>query len=61
MNLYDYFLSNKLNPIHKNLHSFPVYERYFSNFVNKPVTFLEIGAGRGRIGSDVEAIFRAIG
>lgn len=47
MNLYSYFLSNKTLPIHKNKHYFPVYERHFSKFVNRPIFFLEIGSGGG--------------
>ena len=47
MNLYDYFLSNTDRPIHKNMHYFPIYERYFSGFRNRPVIMLEIGTGGG--------------
>ena len=47
MNLYSYFLNNTGRSIIKYAHYFPIYERYFSRYVNRPVTFLEIGAGEG--------------
>ncbi len=33
--------------IHKWKHYFPIYERHFAPFVNRPLTFLEIGCGDG--------------
>ena len=47
LDLYTYFLANKTNPIHKNKHYFPIYERHFGAFVGKPMLFLEIGSGGG--------------
>jgi len=47
MDLYSYFLNNKGRSIHKNLHYFPIYERYFQPYVGKSVLFFEIGAGGG--------------
>ena len=47
MSLYADFLSNTGRPIHKMAHYFTIYERYFGAFVNRPVTFLEIGTGNG--------------
>jgi hypothetical protein len=47
MDLYNYFLSNKAKPIHKNKHYFPIYNRHFEQFSGRPITFLEIGAGGG--------------
>jgi SAM-dependent methyltransferase len=47
MNLWSDFLTNDNRQIHKWKHYFPVYERHFQSFVYKPLTFLEIGCGRG--------------
>jgi SAM-dependent methyltransferase len=47
MTLWSDFLTNDKRIIHKWKHYFPIYERHFKDFVNKPVTFLEIGCGRG--------------
>ncbi len=47
MNLYTYFINNTGRQIIKCAHYFPIYERYFSRYVNRPVTFLEIGTGQG--------------
>ena len=47
MNLWSAFLTNDGRLIHKWKHYFPIYERHFRDFVYKPVTFLEIGCGRG--------------
>jgi len=47
MNLWSDFLTNDSRLIHKWKHYFPAYERHFSSFVYKSVTFLEIGAGLG--------------
>jgi hypothetical protein len=47
LNLWSSFLSNDGRLIHKWKHYFPIYERHFRDFVYKPVTFIEIGCGRG--------------
>ncbi len=47
LSLWSEFVNNKQRTIHKWKHYFPVYEAHFSRFVNRPVTFLEIGCGRG--------------
>ncbi len=47
MALWDIFLNNKDRLIHKWTHYFPIYERHFSPYVNKPILFIEIGCGRG--------------
>lgn len=47
MTLWSDFLNNDGRIIHKWKHYFPIYERHFHEFVYKPVTFLEIGCGRG--------------
>lgn len=45
--LWSDFLTNHDKIIWKWKHYFPVYERHFKPFVDKPVTFLEIGCGFG--------------
>jgi hypothetical protein len=45
--LADIFASNGNGVVHKWHHYFPVYERYFSRFRNRPVRFLEIGVSQG--------------
>ena len=47
MNLWADFLTNDQRLIHKWKHYFPVYERHFRDFVYKPLTFIEIGCGKG--------------
>lgn len=47
MTLWSDFLNNDKRIIHKWKHYFPIYERHFKEFVNKPVTFIEIGCGLG--------------
>ena len=47
MTLWSYALNNDKRLIHKWKHYFPIYERHFNEFVNKPVTFIEIGCGLG--------------
>lgn len=47
MNLWADFLSNDGREIWKWKHYFPIYERFFRDFVYKPVTFLEIGVASG--------------
>ena len=40
-------MNNKNLQIHKWLHYFPIYERHFLRYVNRPVTLLEIGVFKG--------------
>jgi hypothetical protein len=47
MNLWPDFLANEGRLIHKWTHYFPAYERHFERFVNRPLTFIEIGCGEG--------------
>src|SRR3954453_2454752 len=47
MSLWTQALNHRGRPLHKWTHYFPAYERHFARFVNRPVTFVEIGAGRG--------------
>jgi hypothetical protein len=47
MTLWSDFLNHDKRVIHKWKHYFPIYERHFKDFVNRPVTFLEIGCGLG--------------
>jgi cephalosporin hydroxylase len=47
MNLYNYFLTQKGPRIIKNAHYFAIYEKYFAQYVNKSLLFLEIGTGNG--------------
>src|SRR5262245_8026869 len=47
MTLWQMFLNHKGRIVHKWTHYFPVYERHFSRFVNRPITFVEIGCGEG--------------
>ncbi|MEP0868575.1 class I SAM-dependent methyltransferase [Trichocoleus desertorum AS-A10] len=47
MNLWQDFLTNDQKIIHKWVHYFPIYERHFSGWRNKSLTFLEIGVSRG--------------
>ena len=47
MNLWSDFLTNDGRVIHKWKHYFPIYERHFRDFVDKTVTFIEIGCGEG--------------
>ncbi|WP_432676134.1 class I SAM-dependent methyltransferase [Nioella aestuarii] len=42
-----FFWSNDGPIVHKWLHYFPIYERYFGAFKGKPVRFLEIGVSKG--------------
>ena len=46
-NLYGAFADHKGRPMLKWHHYFPVYEKHFSSWVNKPVTFLEMGVLHG--------------
>lgn len=47
MNLYTIFDTHQGKGITKWHHYFPVYEKHFSSWVNKPTTFLEIGVFHG--------------
>lgn len=47
MSLYATFLDHTGRTIHKWKHYFPAYERHFGRYVNRPLTFLEIGCGLG--------------
>ena len=47
MSLYEEFVTNNGKPIGKWVHYFPAYERHFSWFRNKSITFLEIGVLMG--------------
>lgn len=47
MDLWTDFLTNEGEVIHKWIHYFPIYERYFAPWRNRAVTFLEIGVSRG--------------
>ena len=47
MTLWSEFLNHQGRSIHKWKHYFPAYERHFAPYVNRPITFIEIGCGRG--------------
>lgn len=47
MSLWSLFQDNQGPIIHKWVHYFPIYERYFSQFVNKNILFIEIGVDKG--------------
>jgi len=47
MSLWGEFLTNDRRAIHKWKHYFPVYERHFARYRDRPATVLEIGCGRG--------------
>lgn len=47
MSLYQIFLQNNDRIIHKWPHYFPIYERYFNNFINKSIIFFEFGVYKG--------------
>lgn len=47
MALWDLFQNNSGRIIHKWTHYFPIYERYFYQFVGKSVIFIEIGVDNG--------------
>jgi len=47
MSLWHDFLTNDGKRMHKWVHYFPIYERHFSWYCNKTLTFLEIGVARG--------------
>ncbi|MDR1020189.1 MAG: class I SAM-dependent methyltransferase [Synergistaceae bacterium] len=45
--LYHDFLTNDQRTIHKWLHYFPIYEKFFNKFINNSVTLWEIGVFKG--------------
>ena len=45
--LLEIYASNKDNVVHKWHHYIPLYDKYFSNFRNRKVRFLEIGVSEG--------------
>lgn len=47
MSLWQDFLTHDGYPIDKWPHYFPIYDRHFSWYRNKSLTFLEIGVARG--------------
>jgi tRNA G46 methylase TrmB len=47
MTLWQMFLNHRGRIVHKWTHYFPIYERHFDRFVNRPMTFIEIGCGEG--------------
>jgi SAM-dependent methyltransferase len=47
MALWDLFQNNTGRKIHKWVHYFPIYEKHFNKYIAKPLTFIEVGCGRG--------------
>jgi cephalosporin hydroxylase len=47
MNLYSRFLNHQGRRMIKNAHYFPIYERHFAPYINRPVLMFEIGTGMG--------------
>lgn len=47
MSLYQRFQNNKSKNIFKWTHYFPIYEKHFSSWKNKTLTFIEIGVYKG--------------
>lgn len=47
MNLWPLFLNHQGRIVHKWVHYFPIYERHFQRYVNRPITLIEIGCGEG--------------
>jgi cephalosporin hydroxylase len=47
MTLWSLFWNHSGRLIHKPKHYLPIYERHLDSFVDKPVTFFEIGCGHG--------------
>ena len=45
--LHKYFLNNGGKVIHKWIHYFDIYERYFNQYVDKPILMIEIGVFKG--------------
>lgn len=46
-NLHRYFLNNNGKIIHKWIHYFDIYERYFKKYTGRPVLMVEIGVDNG--------------
>lgn len=46
-NLHEYFLNNNGNVIHKWIHYFDIYERYFRKYIDKSILMIEIGVDNG--------------
>lgn len=47
MSLWSEFLRHEGRVVHKWKHYFPAYEKHFARYVNRPMTFVEIGCGEG--------------
>ena len=47
MSLWQDFMTNSGKPVGKWVHYFPVYEKHFSTWKNRSLTFLEIGVAQG--------------
>lgn len=47
MPIWSDFITNTGRVIHKWTHYFPVYEAHFARYINRPLTFIEIGCGKG--------------
>jgi hypothetical protein len=47
MNSWPTFLNNSKKVIHKWKHYFPIYDKHFSRYINRPCIFIEIGCGEG--------------
>lgn len=47
INLHKYFLNNNGKIIHKWIHYFDIYERYFNKYVDRNVLMIEIGVDNG--------------
>jgi cephalosporin hydroxylase len=45
--LHKYFLNNGSKTINKWIHYFDIYERYFNQYVDKPILMIEIGVFKG--------------
>lgn len=45
--LHNYFLNNNGKILHKWIHYFDIYERYFDKYVDKPILMIEIGVDNG--------------
>ena len=45
--LEQYFVANQTRLMHKYLHYFDIYDRYFNSYKNKSVTIVEIGVSHG--------------
>ena len=47
MALWELFQNNTGRKIHKWVHYFPIYEKYFNKYIGQPLVFFEIGCGKG--------------